>query len=600
MRKRLPAWLALMIITVIAAACLALTNELTKGTIAAQEQLKAEQARKSLLPQAETFEELETEGTNLLAFHAGKKGDEIIGYVATQEAKGFAGPIEVTVAVDGEALVKGISVGGPLFQETAGLGAKAKEPAFTDQYKDRQTPLKVIKPGAERTEKTIDAITASTISSSAVTGAVNDIGFFMKEYLGLNKEDEMVAGSPTAKGVAKGFAGQVAVTITLDKNNAITEITIGDENFMETDGFGSQMLDPEYAKKYIGKVTPMQYGDVEVIAGVTITSHAVVDAINDAHVKIKSNAGASNKAKASAKGFAGQVAVTVTIDEKGAISEFVVGDDNFMETDGFGTKVLEESYTSKFIGKTFPLTTDQVEVISGVTITSNAVIEAANLAYEKIKSNAVPTNKAKASAKGFAGQVAVTVTIDEKGAISEFVVGDDNFMETDGFGTKALEESYTSKFIGKTFPLTADQVEVISGVTITSNAVLEAANKAYEKIQANQSATPPTSTETEKPATVPSLVGGDPLTASTKGFVGPVAVTITVTEDGKIASLVVGDSSFAETQGFGTQAKDEAYTSKFIGKSLPLAKGDIELIVGSTITSQAVVDAVNLAFNNAQ
>ena len=116
---------------------------------------------------------------------------------------------------------------------------------------------------------------------------------------------------------------------------------------------------------------------------------------------------------------------------------------------------------------------------------------------------------------------------------------------------------------------------------------MDAVNLAYE------------SASTSAPATE-TLVGGDPLTASTKGFVGPVAVTITVTEDGKIASLVVGDSSFAETQGFGTQAKEEAYTSKFIGKSLPLAKGDIELIVGSTITSQAVVDAVNLAFNNAQ
>ena len=39
---------------------------------------------------------------------------------------------------------------------------------------------------------------------------------------------------------------------------------------------------------------------------------------------------------------------------------------------------------------------------------------------------------------------------------------------------------------------------------------------------------------------------------------------------------------------------DEAFTSQFIGKKAPLTLGvDIDAVTGATLTSQAVVDAVN-------
>jgi electron transport complex protein RnfG len=58
--------------------------------------------------------------------------------------------------------------------ETPGLGAKASTEAFYRKFDNKKLiPLKVIKTSA-RYEDEIEAITASTITSRAVTNAVNE------------------------------------------------------------------------------------------------------------------------------------------------------------------------------------------------------------------------------------------------------------------------------------------------------------------------------------------------------------------------------------------------------------------------------------------
>ena len=59
-----------------------------------------------------------------------------------------------------------------------------------------------------------------------------------------------------------------------------------------------------------------------------------------------------------------------------------------------------------------------------------------------------------------------------------------------------------------------------------------------------------------------------------------------------ITALTVDASS--EFYALGGKCADEAFTSQFIGKSAPLTLGvDIDAVTGATLTSQAVVDAVN-------
>lgn len=87
----------------------------------------------------------------------------------------------------------------------------------------------------------------------------------------------------------------------------------------------------------------------------------------------------------SAKGYNGDVTVMCGIDQAGALTKIIVMEHS--ETPGLGTKVTDESYTSRFIGTTAD-TYAQVDGISGATYTSNALktsIAAAFGIYEQLK-----------------------------------------------------------------------------------------------------------------------------------------------------------------------------------------------------------------------
>lgn len=88
--------------------------------------------------------------------------------------------------------------------------------------------------------------------------------------------------------------------------------------------------------------------------------------------------------------------------------------------------------------------------------------------------------------------------------------------------------------------------------------------------------------------------------ATAKGFGGDVFVEIELDADGKIAAITIGDDKFAETPGLGARAQEDEFKAQFIGKSGQLTLGsDIEAITGATVTSAAVVEAVNDALAQA-
>ena len=107
--------------------------------------------------------------------YAGKKDGALVGYAAQITVQGFGGEIEVVAGVDTAQTIRGVTVGGGSFSETPGLGAKAKESAFTDAFIGKQAQLRVVRAGEAADDASIDAITSATITSRAVVGAVNDI-----------------------------------------------------------------------------------------------------------------------------------------------------------------------------------------------------------------------------------------------------------------------------------------------------------------------------------------------------------------------------------------------------------------------------------------
>ncbi|MBA4348357.1 MAG: electron transporter [Clostridiales bacterium] len=168
MRKVLILGLKLFLLAAVAGLALGLTNKVTYEPIQQQAILAAEAARKAVLPAASAFTEATAPEGLLDAYVAYDAAGVVVGKTGTIVTKGYGGEIEITVGVDVSGAVTGISVGGAGFAETAGLGARAKEQWFAEQFIGTASPIAIVKDGG-----TIDAITAATITSRAVTKAVD-------------------------------------------------------------------------------------------------------------------------------------------------------------------------------------------------------------------------------------------------------------------------------------------------------------------------------------------------------------------------------------------------------------------------------------------
>ncbi len=162
----LPFKLALMML--IAALCLGLTNMVTADPIQRQKAIKAEALRIEALPGSGAFDEIEVPNApdTLIGAYKSDKG-----CVFEMSAGGFGGPVAVTVGITNDGKIAGVRIGD--HSETPGLGANATNESFFGQYAGKLAKqLALVKSSPKDQE--IQAITAATITSRAVTNAVND------------------------------------------------------------------------------------------------------------------------------------------------------------------------------------------------------------------------------------------------------------------------------------------------------------------------------------------------------------------------------------------------------------------------------------------
>ena len=152
--------LTLFVICLVVTALLAGTNMLTKDRIAEQAQITAEESRRIVLSEADTFEE--TDGC-----YTGTRGGEVVGYVFETEAKGYGGTVQVMTGIDTGVVILS-------HEETPGLGANAERASFTDQYKQAvpENGITLVKNKTPEAGE-VEALTGATITSRAVTDAVN-------------------------------------------------------------------------------------------------------------------------------------------------------------------------------------------------------------------------------------------------------------------------------------------------------------------------------------------------------------------------------------------------------------------------------------------
>ena len=181
LRQILVPALSLFLICLITTALLVGTNFLTKDQIAKQDKEKAENTRKVVLPDAAFFEQMEVDGVSECCVGKDENG-EIVGYTFVTKQKGYSSTITVMTGVSKDEQVKGVAI---LSQnETPGLGANAVKDSFQSQYKQKVPGdgFSVVK-NKKAGDGEIEAMTGATVSSKAVTDAVNQALFSYRAVL---------------------------------------------------------------------------------------------------------------------------------------------------------------------------------------------------------------------------------------------------------------------------------------------------------------------------------------------------------------------------------------------------------------------------------
>ncbi|MCK4401673.1 RnfABCDGE type electron transport complex subunit G [bacterium] len=166
MRKILKLAIVLFIIAAISGAILGITYTVTKEPIAKQVKLEEEKALKDIFSEATSFN-LITCKDGYIYYEVYAK-NKLIGYALDASGKGFCGTIKIKVGMNLNKTIKSIRITSQ--NETPGLGTRIKRTKFTDQFMNKTLKQVLLK--KDSCEGTIDALTGATISSRAVSVAV--------------------------------------------------------------------------------------------------------------------------------------------------------------------------------------------------------------------------------------------------------------------------------------------------------------------------------------------------------------------------------------------------------------------------------------------
>ena len=488
---KLPTWVAVGAVGVCSALLATGVNSATKNQIEQHAAKAGTAVYQSVLQGADSFEPLETQASRYTidAIYRGLNASgEPVGYVGQTTVTGYGGPVVVTAGVDQEGVVTGVDVGGSDFNETPGLGGFTKEKKFTDQFVGKTAGLSL---NAE--ENGVEAVSGATISSSAVTGGVNNIvSYVSSAELGILEEQAEAYMGPTVSQTEQGFAGDVTVTVGFNDDGTIAYMDVQTPN--ETEGLGKLASEKAFTDQFIGKSGPFAYGEdgIEAVTGASFTSTAVINALNT----IVEGGGTASEGPLTktVQGFGGEVTVNVMLNADNSVAALSI--DTPDETEGLGKMTSEPAFTDQFIGKSGPFAygEDGIEAVTGATVTSTAVINALNelvpggeaapaaepAAETEAESEAEAVDTEGMLSKtvqGFGGDVTVNVGLNDDNTVAALVI--ETPMETEGLGKMTSEKAFTDQFIGKAAPFVygEDGIEAVTGATVTSTAVINALNE---------------------------------------------------------------------------------------------------------------------------
>lgn len=190
--------LILFVITLISGVCLGFVYDMTKGPIEQATIDKNNRTYSEVLSTAENFTDVEGSAEKLAAMREsgelaglgfggvdiesvleGKDaGGAVVGYVINSLSNdSYGGAVKISVGFDADGTITGLGI--REISDTPGLGLKAKEPKYRDQFVGKNVEqLTVTKTGASA-DNEIDAISGATITSNATTNAVNAALYYL-------------------------------------------------------------------------------------------------------------------------------------------------------------------------------------------------------------------------------------------------------------------------------------------------------------------------------------------------------------------------------------------------------------------------------------
>ncbi|MBR5290258.1 MAG: FMN-binding protein [Erysipelotrichaceae bacterium] len=301
----------------------------------------------------------------------------------------------------------------------------------------------------------------------------------------------------------------------------------------------------------------------------------------------------------------------MSIDNDGTISGYVVLTQQ--ETNGIGSRVADDEFKNTVVGKGI---NDSISTLSGATVSSTAVVKGINAAKALFGAQAgvsvdtpsdpVVTTPVYTLSDDYSGNSATVVSVDGNtytvtstgfpgNSANEYAIVVENgaivsvtntvFGDTAGIGNPAVSEDALSSYVGATL---TSEVDAVSGSTFTSKSVF-AALQAALKNAAGESTDADTDTGASTDNTT---VEGDSYTATAFGFGGDVTVTVVLNGSDIVDVKVVGDK---ETSGIGTNAIDKLPAAIVAADS-----ADVDVVSGATITSTAILEAVQEILDQAQ
>ena len=158
----------LLAMCIIIPLALSVTNKVTVKKIAELEAANSKKNMQSLID-ADNFEECEN---GEITYYAAINGGKTAAYIFTESSKGYGGDVSVMTAIKPDGTVAGIAIL-DVSGETPGLGQNAAKESFFSQYIGLKKGVSVLKNGAKAENNEVDAVTGATITSTAVTRAVN-------------------------------------------------------------------------------------------------------------------------------------------------------------------------------------------------------------------------------------------------------------------------------------------------------------------------------------------------------------------------------------------------------------------------------------------